>query len=81
MEHRAVSLTAEEILDRLITNLTECNRLVSILGQKAPFDREELRKLRNDLMFARSKTRNLIKAYEEMQRPVDSFRLSARSIR
>ncbi len=71
------ALSVEEILAQIVTNLSECNSLVSALGKKARLDREDLRKLRNDLMFARSKARNLAKAYEDTKRPIDSFKLSS----
>ena len=71
------ALSVEEILAQIMANLSECNSLVSALGKKARFEREDLRKLRNDLMFARSKARNLAKTYEDMKRPIDSFRLSS----
>jgi len=77
MEHDINDLDVEEILELLMTNLSKCNSLVSALGGKAPFDREDLRRLRNDLMFARSKARNLAKSFEDMKRPVNSFRLSS----
>jgi hypothetical protein len=76
MEPNTDTPDPEEILEHILNNLSECNHLVSALGKKAPFDQEDLRKLRNDLMFARSKARNLAKAYKDMKRPVDSFRLS-----
>lgn len=78
MERDINALSTEQMLELLAAHLSECNSLVSALGKKAPFDREELRKLRNDLMFARSKARNLAKAFEEMRRPVDSFKLSSK---
>ncbi len=71
------ALSPEEIIERLMTNLSECNHLVSALGKKGPFDQEDLRRLRNDLMFARSKARNLAKACEEMKRPINAFKLSS----
>jgi hypothetical protein len=76
MERDIDKLSTEEMLELLVANLSECNSLISALGKKVPFDREELRKLRNDLMFARSKARNLTKAFENMRRPIDSFNLS-----
>jgi septation ring formation regulator EzrA len=77
MEQNPNNLTPEEILDLLMDNLSECNRLVAILGKKARLDQEELRKLRNDLMFARSKTRQLAQALEDMKRPINVFNFSS----
>ena len=77
MDHNINNLTPEEILDLLINNLSECNRLVTTLGKKAHLDTEELRKLKNDLMFARSKARHLAKALEDMKRPVNAFKFSS----
>jgi septation ring formation regulator EzrA len=77
MEYNTNNLTPEEILDLLMDNLSECNRLVATLGKKARLDREELRKLRNDLMFARSKARHLAQALEEMKKPINAFKLSS----
>jgi hypothetical protein len=77
MEQHLNNLTPEEILDLLMKNLSECNRLVAALGKKARLDQEELRKLRNDLMFARSKTRHLIQALEDMKKPINVFKFSS----
>jgi hypothetical protein len=77
MEQNTNNLTPEEILDLLMNNLSECNRLVAILGKKARLDQEELRKLKNDLMFARSKTRHLAQALEDMKKPINVVRFSS----
>ena len=69
--------SAEEIVELLIANLSECNTLLSILGTKAEFDQNNLRKLRNELMFARTKARNLARELEEMQKPTNTFNLSS----
>ena len=70
-------LSAEEIVELLIANLSECNTLLSILGTKAEFDQKNVRKLRNELMFARTKARNLARELEEMKKPTNTFKLSS----
>ncbi len=70
-------LNAEEIVDQLIANLNECNKLVSILGKKSPLDQEELRKIKNNLMFTRTKARNLAKSLAEMKKPINAFRYAS----
>jgi septation ring formation regulator EzrA len=77
MEPNLNTLTAEKIFDLLANNLSECNALVAELGKKTQLDREELRKLKNDLMFARSKARNLAKSLEDEKRPINSFKFSS----
>ena len=69
-------LTSEEIVELLVNNLSECNRLVSVLSKKSSLDEEELRKIKNSLMFTRTKARNLAKALDEMKKPVNSFKYS-----
>jgi 5-bromo-4-chloroindolyl phosphate hydrolysis protein len=70
-------LTPEEIVEMLVSNLSECNRLVAALSKKSGLDQADLRKLRNELMFARTKVRNLAKTLDEMKKPVNSFKLSS----
>ena len=70
-------LTSEEIVELLVANLAECNRLVSALSRKSALDQEELRKIKNNLMFTRTKARNLAKALEDMKKPINKFRLSS----
>lgn len=77
MENNTNNLTPEEILNLLIDNLSECNSLVATLSKKATLDKEDLRKLRNDLMFARSKARHLAKTLEDMKKPVNAFNFSS----
>jgi hypothetical protein len=77
METNLTNLNAEQILNLLVNNLSECNTLIAELSKKAGLDEEELRKLKNDLMFARSKARNLAKLLEDMKKPVNAFRLSS----
>ena len=77
MEPNLNNLTPEEILDLLMNNLSECNRLVATLSKKAHLDAKEVRKLKNDLMFVRSKARHLAKALEDMKRPVNVFKFSS----
>lgn len=72
MENNATDVSVEETLGQLMTHLSECSQLVLALGNKAEFEQEELLKLRNDLMFARSKARNLAEVYAEMLKPVNS---------
>ena len=72
-----VNLDPEEIAERLIHKLSESNTLVSLLSKKSALDSADLRKLRNELMFTRTKARNLAKTLDEMKRPVDAFRLSS----
>ncbi len=72
-----VNLDPEEIVERLIHKLSECNTLVSLLSKKSELDSADLRKLRNELMFTRTKARNLAKTLDEMKRPVDAFKLSS----
>ena len=72
-----VKLDPEEIVELLIVKLSECNALVSVLGKKSNLDQADLRKLRNELMFTRTKARNLAKTLEDLKRPVDSFKLSS----
>ena len=72
-----INLNPEEIVDRLIHKLSECNTLVSLLSKKSTLDTADLRKLRNELMFTRTKARNLAKTLDDMKRPVDAFRLSS----
>jgi hypothetical protein len=69
----AAQLDSEEIVELLITKLSECNTLVSLLGQKSHLDPDDLRKLRNELMFSRTKARHLAKELEDMKKPVNSF--------
>ncbi|MBN1993380.1 MAG: hypothetical protein JW953_11825 [Anaerolineae bacterium] len=76
MDQNINNLSPEEILDILINNLSECNKLVATLSKKAHLDQEELRKLRNDLMFARSKVRHLAKTLEELKKPINAFKFS-----
>lgn len=66
-------LPPEEIVDQLINKLSECNTLVAILGKKTSLDPADLRKLRNELMFTRTKARSLAKELEEMKKPVNAF--------
>lgn len=73
-------LNAEEMVNLLLDNLAECNRLVSALGQKSQLDREELLKIKNNLMFTRTKTRSLARALEEMKKPINSFKLSSEQV-
>jgi len=68
-----VKLDAEEIVELLITKLSECNTLVSLLSRKSHLDTDDLRKLRNELMFSRTKARHLAKELEELKKPVNSF--------
>ena len=75
-KNEIVNLTPEEIVDLLVANLSECNRLVSVLGKKSSLDEEELRKIKNSLMFTRTKARNLAKALDELKKPVNSFKFS-----
>ena len=70
-------LTSEEIIELLLTNLAECNKMVSALGKKSSLDQEELRKIKNNLMFTRTKARNLAKALEDMKKPINSFKISS----
>jgi hypothetical protein len=70
-------LAPEEIIELLLATLSECNSLVSLLGRKSSFNPEELRKLRNNLMFARTRVRGLAKTLEDAKRPINSFRLSS----
>ena len=71
------NLDPEQIVDRLIHKLSECNALVSLLSKKSDLNQADLRKLRNELMFTRTKARNLAKTLDDMKRPVDAFRLSS----
>jgi len=71
------NLNPDEIVDRLIANLAECNKLVSILGQQTPLDPADLRKIKNNLMFTRTKARNLARSLEDMKKPVNAFRVSS----
>lgn len=68
-------LTPEEIVELLIQNLSDCNTLVALLGKKSELDPADLRKLRNELMFTRTKARNLSKILEEMKKPVNAFKI------
>jgi hypothetical protein len=77
MEPNLNTLTAKQILDLLSNHLSECNALVAELGKKAQLDKEELRKLKNDLMFARSKARNLAKLLEDQKKPINAFKFSS----
>lgn len=72
-----VNLDPEQIVEQLIYRLSECNTLVSLLDKKSELDSADLRKLRNELMFTRTKARNLAKMLDEMKRPVDAFRISS----
>ena len=72
-----VNLDPEEIVEKLIGKLSECNTLVSLLSKKSELNAADLRKLRNELMFTRTKARNLAKVLDNMKRPVDAFRLSS----
>jgi hypothetical protein len=77
MEPNLNALTSEQILELLSNHLSECNTLVAELGKKARLDGEELRKLKNDLMFARSKARNLAKSLKDQKKPINSFKFSS----
>ena len=78
MEKKDIAkLKPEEIVELLIANLAECNNMVSILGKKSSLDQEELRKIKNNLMFMRTKARNLAKALDDMKKPINSFKLSS----
>ena len=70
-------LNPEEMIELLLNNLAECNKLVSALGQRSQLDREELLKIKNNLMFTRTKARNLAKMLEDMKKPINSFKLSS----
>ena len=70
-------LGSEELIDLLINKLSECNTLVSVLRRKSHLDPADLRKLRNELMFSRTKARNLAKELNELKKPVNSFLTSA----
>ena len=78
MTDNITQLSPEEIVELLMANLSECNSLVSALSKNTQLNRADLRKLRNDLMFARSKARNLGKALEDSKRPVNAFNLSSK---
>lgn len=70
-------LTPDELADLLVNKLSECNTIVSLLGKKSQLDTAELRKIRNELMFARTKARHLTKTLDDMKKPVNSFKLAS----
>jgi|GEM_PF-2011327 len=72
-----INLDPEEIIEHLIHKLSECNTLVALLNKKSELNSTDLRKLRNDLMFTRTKARNLAKTLDNMKKPVNAFRLSS----
>lgn len=72
-----INLEPEEIIEHLIYKLSECNTLVALLNKKSELNSTDLRKLRNNLMFTRTKAKNLAKTLDNMKRPVDAFRLSS----
>ena len=77
MENKNLAkLNSEQAVELLITKLSECNILVGVLSKKSALDQDDLRKLRNELMFTRTKARNLAKTLEENKKPVNSFKLS-----
>ena len=77
METNATNMSVEETLGQLMTHLSECSQLVLALGKKTEFEQEELLKLRNDLMLARSKALNLAEVYAEMLQPSNSLKLTS----
>jgi len=68
-----VILEPEEIVEVLMNKLSECNRLVSMLGKKSGLDPTDLLRLRNKLMFTHTKARNLLKTLDEMKKPVNAL--------
>ncbi len=69
-------LNGEELVDQLQAHLAECNKMVSLLKKKTSLDPEELRKIKNNLMFTRTKVRGLSKSLQEMKKPINSFKMS-----
>lgn len=76
-QKKLAELSPEEIVEVLISKLSECNTLVAVLGKKSDLDQADLRKLRNELMFTRTKARHLAKELEEMKKPVNAFKFSS----
>jgi hypothetical protein len=68
-------LDSEELVELLIDSLSECNTIVSMLGKKSQLDAADLRKVRTELMFARTKARKFAKTLDDMKKPVNSFKL------
>jgi hypothetical protein len=71
------NLTAEQIFELIANNLSECNTLVAELGKKKQVDKEELLKLKNELMFARSKARHMAKLLEDTKKPINALKFSS----
>lgn len=68
-------LNPDELVELLIDRLSECNTIVSLLGKKSQLDASDLRKIRTELMFARTKARKLATELDDMKKPVNSFKL------
>jgi len=58
MKRNDEDLTPEEILDQLVSDLSEYNRLVKLLNQEEQARHEKFRKLGKFLMFGRLKDQN-----------------------
>ena len=66
-------LPLDELIARLTQKLTECDQIISALGRHTGRQNKTIRRLRNDLLFARAKVRNLSKELADAKRPIDSF--------